>query len=556
MKKTVALLLTLCLIIGMSGVNCMSAPSIKLAAITFDDGPSANTPKLLDGLRRLGAHATFFCTGTMAQSRLDILRRIENEGHQLANHTHNHKRLTSLSADGIRSEINMTRSILVSVGGERTYYVRPPYGSYNGTVKSVANCPLILWSVDTLDWKYRNADTVYNNIMRDTRDGSIILLHDLYSTSVEGALRAIASLQSQGYMFVTVEQLFALRGITPENGKAYSSVSPNGKLCGPAAPHIDVTSVQGGKTVSISSSENTAVYYTLDGTEPTEKSIRYTGPFRVDRVCTVKARAYGIVPGDIAQRGVWVDTASLARLYENDGIITLDCPGMQLSYGRDSSGALQYSKPFERDGADRLFVRSYLSGYADREMLFTRTQYGDWFSDVESFRWYYESVGKAVHRGILKGTQTNEFEPQSGMTRAMFITALSRLSGDSMPEFESSFTDVPADKWYSLPVTWAKQHGITDGTSETEFSPDLLINREQMCTMLGRYMKVNQLEIEKSPTDAFADSDKISDWAIDMVSALHEMGIISGVGDNMFLSQNTATRAECAKLLVTFTDKL
>ena len=164
----------------------------KLIALTFDDGPSKYTSELLDGLAVRGAKATFFFVLVPTLSAIpDLLKRIASEGHQLANHTYSHKQLTKLSAADMENEINGCRNLLVAAGGENTYYIRPPYGSYNDTLKSVAGAPLVLWSVDPEDWKYRDADVVTNNIMSTVKDGDIILLHDLYKTSVEAAIQVV-----------------------------------------------------------------------------------------------------------------------------------------------------------------------------------------------------------------------------------------------------------------------------------------------------------------------------------------------------------------------------
>lgn len=109
----------------------------------------------------------------------------------------------------------------------------PPGGSYNDTVKSSVGAPLILWSVDPKDWKYRDAETVKNNILANTEDGSIVLVHDLYETSVEGALAAIDELQDQGYTFVTVSELFRRKGITLEDGEVYRDAPNDGVDLGP-----------------------------------------------------------------------------------------------------------------------------------------------------------------------------------------------------------------------------------------------------------------------------------------------------------------------------------
>ena len=136
----------------------------KLLAITFDDGPGKYTGALLDGLAERGVHATFFVNGVNASGWPETLKRIVNEGHQLANHTYNHKNLNTCSAQTVAYEISAVQALITAAGGDENVYIRAPYGNANKTVKSVVTAPLIYWSVDPEDWKYRNAETVRSNI--------------------------------------------------------------------------------------------------------------------------------------------------------------------------------------------------------------------------------------------------------------------------------------------------------------------------------------------------------------------------------------------------------
>ena len=215
-RKCYALVLALALLFstvstgffGMEG----AAAEPKLLAFTFDDGPSYNTPALLDGLKERGAAVTFFMTGVNGSSGIanqeSLLDRMRDEGHQLANHTYSHiMPFDTQSAATISSQVGRVEELLFQhMGGSYTDMVRTPGGATGGLVKSTVPAPIITWSVDTLDWKYHNANTVYNNILSDAYDGAIVLLHDLYSTSVQGVLRAMDTLKSQGYEFVTVSE--------------------------------------------------------------------------------------------------------------------------------------------------------------------------------------------------------------------------------------------------------------------------------------------------------------------------------------------------------------
>ena len=195
----------------------------KMVALTFDDGPSKHTSRILDCLAAHNAKATFFVVGTNTKANPSIVKRASDMGMEIGNHTMHHKNLKTLGADGIRNELNNASSAILSACGKRPTLIRPPYGNYNSTVSSVANGPLILWSIDTLDWKTRNADKTVQHILNNVKDGSIVLMHDIYSQSADAAVRVIPALIARGYKLVTVSELAAAKGVTMKNGKNYSS---------------------------------------------------------------------------------------------------------------------------------------------------------------------------------------------------------------------------------------------------------------------------------------------------------------------------------------------
>ena len=234
MKRILVLLLALALLATLAVAPAQAASGSKLVALTFDDGPGPHTDRLLDGLKARGVQVTFFMVGTNVENYPDTVARVYREGHQVANHSYDHSDLTDLSDSGVRSQIQRTNALLdLACGKGSTYLVRAPYGSTNARVRAAVGAPLVYWSVDPEDWKYRNAETVKNKIVKDAYDGAIILIHDIHSTSVDGALAAIDIMQSQGYEFVTVRELFRRRGQSMENGTQYYSCKPNGTDLGP-----------------------------------------------------------------------------------------------------------------------------------------------------------------------------------------------------------------------------------------------------------------------------------------------------------------------------------
>lgn len=217
--------------------NTESKQEIKggLIAITFDDGPSKNTETLLNAMKERDIKVTFFVVGERLDEFSDTLLREYKEGHEIGSHTWNHLNLANADSTTANQNLQKTTDKINEIIGTDigTPIIRPPYGSVNDNVRSYVNAPLILWSVDTLDWKYRDADSVKQRIIDQACDGAIILLHDLYDTSVAGAIAAIDELQKEGYTFVTVSELFRRKGQTLEAGVTYTNAEENGVDLGP-----------------------------------------------------------------------------------------------------------------------------------------------------------------------------------------------------------------------------------------------------------------------------------------------------------------------------------
>ena len=199
----------------------------KLIALTFDDGPRrSTTTALLDGLARRGVHATFFLIGAQVEGNEDIVRRMEEEGHQVGIHTYDHVELTGLNRADFDAQVGRTRDLLAGILGRRDFLLRPPYGMTDASVKAWAECPIIIWSIDPEDWRDQNTSREVAEVTAQARHGAIALMHDIFPASVEAALQIVDQLHAQGYLFVTVEELFAARHISLEPGKSYSEAYP------------------------------------------------------------------------------------------------------------------------------------------------------------------------------------------------------------------------------------------------------------------------------------------------------------------------------------------
>lgn len=180
--------------------------SEKLVALTFDDGPHAScTEKLLEGLRERNVKATFFLIGKSIEGKEKIVKQMAQDGHLIGSHTFNHVQLTKIPVEDACNEILMTNEAIFQVTGKTVEYIRPPYGSWDSRLECAVNMKEVGWTVDPRDWKVKNTDTIVKHVLSHVEDGSIILLHDVYDTSVEAAFRIIDTLKKEGYTFVTVD---------------------------------------------------------------------------------------------------------------------------------------------------------------------------------------------------------------------------------------------------------------------------------------------------------------------------------------------------------------
>lgn len=194
----------------------------KLIALTFDDGPSHNTNKLLDILDKYQVKATFFLVGTNINDRKEVIKKMDKLGMEIGNHTYNHKILSKQNQENIKLEIDKTNDLIYSITGKYPTLFRPSYGQTSKKIRKSSNMPIIIWNIDTLDWKYHSSDRIVNSILSKVKEGDIILMHDLYTSSINAVDKLIPKLLDKGYMPVTVSELFYYNNIFLEEGKVYS----------------------------------------------------------------------------------------------------------------------------------------------------------------------------------------------------------------------------------------------------------------------------------------------------------------------------------------------
>lgn len=191
-----------------SGRSIQEEREVKRIALTFDDGPHPYyTEQLLDGLKERGVVVTFFVTGEHAELHPEIIKRIQEEGHAIGNHTYSHMQLCRDNRESFKKELQKTNQVLKELTGEDVVYVRPPYGSWDKELEKELNMIPVLWSVDPLDWCTENVSTVVRRVREQVKEDSIILLHDYFDTSVTAALQIVDELLEEGYEFVTVEEM-------------------------------------------------------------------------------------------------------------------------------------------------------------------------------------------------------------------------------------------------------------------------------------------------------------------------------------------------------------
>lgn len=200
-------------------------PSRKMVAITLDDGPhGTNTQKILDILDAHSARATFFMLGQNVVNNEGVVKEVYSGGNEIGIHTWSHPQLTSLSESGIRNQVEQTSDAIYNVTGYRPTLVRPPYGSFNKVVKdTLKDYSLILWNIDSLDWKSRDENQIVPLVMNDVQDGDIILLHDIHSTTVPAVDKIVSELDKQGYQMVTVSELIEAKGYNRETTQVFYS---------------------------------------------------------------------------------------------------------------------------------------------------------------------------------------------------------------------------------------------------------------------------------------------------------------------------------------------
>lgn len=543
-------LLIVCVIV-VSMLPAVSAAQPKLVALTFDDGPGPYTERLLNGLEERGVHATFFCPGNRAELYPELIKRMVQDGHQVANHSYSHPNLNELSTEKAVQEIEVTDQILNRIlGGSESYYLRPPYGNIKREVLAEMKAPVLIWSVDSIDWQLLNTQKVKDRILEQTFDGAVVLMHDIHYTTVDAILAALDTLESRGYEFVTVKELYRRRGAAMYDGGVYYDCRSNGTDYGFAQPPIlDVSGAGETIEVTMSSPDGAPVYYTLDGSDITFASACYSGTFSASLPCTIRAVSAWDLNGDRSKEVVQEFTlppASKPEIRSENGRLILEAAAGEDVYVMnegDTEGVLWNEANVERG--------SWFSCYADGEGLqasavttLLYTELGNLAADLDPEKWYYGAMDHCIGKGYIKGSGNWCYQPETNMTRAMMAELLYRYDGAEPVVEAHGFTDVPEGAYYQDALSWGVSMGILNGVDDGLYAPDRLVTRQELAKVLACYL---ELQLQPAAVE-FSDSAAIAPWAQESVQAVSAAGLMNG-SDGRFRPKDPVTRAEIATLL-------
>lgn len=559
MKRCVLIMLSAVLLMALF-CSPAQATGSKLIALTFDDGPGQYTDQLLDGLKARGAKATFFVLGDCVQYHQDTVARAFQEGHQIGEHSFSHPDLTLLSRGEIQKQFqDLTKLLDHACGSGTRYMVRPPFGKTNDVVEQAVGAPLIQWNVDPLDWACRDAQEVKRCLVNHASDGAILLAHDLYSTTVDGALAAVDDLQAQGYEFVTVSELFRRRGVALKNGAVYYRCSSTGKDLGAiSAPKISVTPKGEQYLVTLSAQEGVPIYYTIDGTPVRQDSTQYTGPFMVSTPVTIQATAAYDLNGSRSETVFQTLTQPQAQppvlSLEEDGL-TFSCSTPEASVYYTVTGVQDTSEQ-RYDGAalsldPGVTVTAYAKAPGFLQSAAATAVYSpskNFFCDVFPDAWYFDAVDSICAEGIMECTEPGCFQPDSPVTRGQLVMALYHASGDPVPGGHSPFQDVSTEDACADAVLWAYSNGIVLGYDDRSFRPQNSITRQELAVFLHRFLRWNGTDLPRPDLSGYRDIAGIAHWARKPVGELTAGHILTG-SNGYFDPTATASRGQTAALL-------
>lgn len=204
--------------VDLEKVNSIIEMNKKVIALTFDDGPSSYTEEIISILKENDAVATFFILGNKVKTYENVLKKSLEYGNELGNHTFNHKWLTKLKDEEIKKQIQDTQDVIYETLGYTPVLFRPSYGSINKRVRSDISLDVVLWNIDTMDWKYKSVSKIKDRATINAEDGSIILMHDTYERTKKALPEIIKTLKEKDFVFVTISELKQIENLRKYNG--------------------------------------------------------------------------------------------------------------------------------------------------------------------------------------------------------------------------------------------------------------------------------------------------------------------------------------------------
>ena len=417
-----------------------------------------------------------------------------------------------------------------------------------------------------------------------------------YEVSKDGGRTWVEADSTTGHTFTGLKNgtnyTFKVRGVNDAgNGEeARATATPKAEVVSPDAPKAPTFSPEpetykSSINVGIESETKGAViYYTIDGSKPTNMSKRYTSPITITKTTTIKAIAYkNNVASEIAIGKFEINTSvavkrvsapifsPVAGTYNKDMYIQITTPteGADIYYTVDgtdpTTDSLKYTGPIWINR--RMPFRAIAVKQGMDSSKIVRTPYlmdrKFPFTDIEqNNQWKHECVKYVWDNSIMNGIAgTTLFEPDSPLTRAMFATVLYRMAGEPDVNFAATFSDVEAEKWYSDAIIWANQKGIVQGLGDGSYGINHNITREQIAKMLYEYAKGIGYDIsETQELSSFTDESEVSPWAVDYMKWATAVKMITGKPNDdgktyRMDPKGEATRAECAAMLMRFENK-
>lgn len=419
-RRVLTLCLTLALCLSLTSTafaaSAYDRPGQKLAALTFDDGPSAQSAQILDVLARHEAKATFFMNSHSYQRYADQIRRMVREGHQIGNHTLNHPELSKCSDALIRQEVGGMAQALTQVTGlagtgDTGFYLRPPFGSMNKGAAAVAGVPVIMWSVDSMDWSHKSVSHLVNQVGSEIRNGDIILVHETVKTTAQGLDALLTKLESRGFELVTVEELFWRRGITPQAGQIYYHAKNTGVDLCPRALYWDESRLD--THWAWESISYVREHGLMTGNEYGEFTPQF--PLTRGMFVTILGRLSGVAAGETPSGFTDIPDDHYAAPYAAWARKTGIMVGLE-------TGAFGVDSPLTRQQMAVALARyAQFRGAAAGD--FDLSAYPD---QVEIADWARAGVAQCSALGLLQGSDVG-FQPNKATNRAMGAVILHRL---------------------------------------------------------------------------------------------------------------------------------